>query len=156
MALTIATRQKRGKLDALCFATAQGVGSLPQSHIPQADVLQWLKLGKQPSNGRRRFDVGRGAKNNKCIVDGHTQDVVDVFALVGDFQNVVLESLASTVFTNQFQIGHELHPHCDMPFTFASFTSSARNVEAEMRRPEAPGFGMGRVRQEGNVFRQRL
>ena len=93
-----------------------------------------------------------GGEKQQCIVDGHAQNVMDVFALIGDFQNVVLKSLAPAVFTNQFQIGHELHAYCDVSFTFTCFTSSSRNVEAEMRWFEAAGLGMGGVGQEGTYF----
>ena len=123
--LTIATGEKRSQFDALGLTAAEGVRTLPQCHIPQAHVLQRLQLGQKPPNGRWRFGVGRGGEKEQGIVDGHAQDLVDVFALVCDLKDVVLESLAPTVFTDQFQIGHELHAHCDIPFAFTRLATSS-------------------------------
>ena len=140
--LSVAAGEKCSKLDALRLTTAQGVRTLSQRHIAQAHVLKWLQLGQQPPNGRWRFDVRRRGEKEQCVVNGHVQDFVDVFALVGDLEDVVLEPLASTIFTDQFQVGHELHAHRDMPFAFTRFATSARDVETEMGWFETSGFGM--------------
>ena len=150
--LSVPPGEEGGELDALRFAAAERVGSLTEGDVAKADVLEGLEFGKKTANGGRRLPSFFRRKKQQGVIHGHAQDVVHVLALVGDLKDVVLEPLASAVLTNQLEVGHELHAHRHVAFSFARFATSARNVEAEVGGLEASCLGMGGVRQERADF----
>lgn len=85
-----------GELDTLCLTARKRRRGLPQGEVAQANLLEDAKL----------VDDGTlTLKELNRFVDGHIEDVVDVFALILDFEHIFLVAFAFASLTFQIQVG---------------------------------------------------
>ena len=66
------------------------------------------------------------------LVDGHLQQVVDVFATVFHIQHLLLEPLAVAGLALQGDVGHELHLNRDLSLSLALLATATLLVEREI------------------------
>src|ERR1700727_1598692 len=124
-----ALTEEGGQLDALCFATGEGIGGLTEFYIAQADVAQRFDLLE---------DVLLVLEKSKGFVDAHFQYIVDVLFAIGDLKDLVLESLTVAYFTREVNVGKELHFHHLFAFAFAGVAAAAVDVERKVFGLKAP------------------
>ena len=113
---------------ALVFAAREGRRRLSELYISQTYVLQRFQPLDNAAFGRA---VGF-TKEFDGLVDGHLENVVDIFAAVLYFEDFGFESLPVARFAHQSNVGHELHLYCDGAFALALLAASTRRVEREI------------------------
>ena len=97
-------RQMRGNLDPLRLAARQGGRRLPQSKVAEAAFVQHL----QPAQ-----DLWRTAEKGQRFANRQVEDLVNVPALVTNFQHLRLEALAVALIAGHEYVGQELHFDAD-------------------------------------------
>ena len=68
----------RGQLDALGFAAGECRGGLAETDVAQAYFVEDVELV---------YDFGMASEVDEGFLDGHVEDVVDIFALVLDVED---------------------------------------------------------------------
>ena len=88
-----------------------------------------------------------GTFDEECqrFAHGHFQNVVNIFAVVADFQDAGFEALAAALLADQLDIGEELHFDGDGAVALAGFAAAAGHVERKMAGGIAAALGVGRV-----------
>ncbi len=124
-----------GELDALGFSAGQRGGGLAEAEIAEADFVEDGELLKQ---------AGLANKEAERLLDGHLKDFVNVLALVLNLEDAGLVAGAVAVFTGEFNVGEELHFHCDGAVALAGVAAAAGDIEGEVAggEREAPGIGL--------------
>ena len=121
-----------GELDPLEFPPGEGCCRLAEFDIAQADIhkrgqfLQYLRMSGKEFEGF-----------------GHAQleDVIYVFAVVPDLENIALKSLSFAGFASQDYVGEKLHLHDLLTGALAFLTTSSGSVERKITGFEAHGLG---------------
>ena len=86
---------------------------------------------------------------DESFLDGHVEDVVDVFALVADVKNAGFVAGSVTFFAGEFDVGEELHLDGDGAVAFTDVAAAAGDVEGEVAGAEAAALGIGLRGEEG-------
>ena len=124
----------RGQLDALRFAAGERGGRLAEAQIAQADFVEHGEFFEQ---------AGLAGKEAQRLLHRHLQHLVDVLALVLDFENPGLVAGAVAVFAGQLDVGQELHFDGHGAVAFAGVAAAAGHVEGEMSGRERKALGLG-------------
>ncbi len=77
------------------------------------------------------------------FLDGHVEDVVDVFAFVADVEDGGFVACSVTFFAGELDVGEELHLDGDGAVAFADVAAAAGDVEGEVPWAEAAALGVG-------------
>ena len=80
------------------------------------------------------FEEGDG------IIHRHSQNIIDVLALILNLENFFLKSFAFAGVAFQVHICHKLHFYGNLSFSFAFLTASAIYIKRKMLRLIAPYF----------------
>jgi len=71
------------------------------------------------------------------------QNLVDILAVIADFQNAALEARAAAFLANEFDVREKLHFHGDRAVALTSFAAASRNIEGKMTGGVAAAFESG-------------
>ena len=126
--------QLRGQLHPLGLAAGELGGGLAQLHIGEAHVVKSLELV---------VDAGQIFKEGQGFVHGHIQHLVDVLALILDFQGLPVVALTLADLAGDVDVREEVHLDLDEAVSGAGLAPPAPHVEGEAARPVAPGLGVG-------------
>src|SRR3977135_1734838 len=99
------------EFDALRLAARQRGSRLAQTLLAEPPLAQ---------HAQTVYDPGHVAKENHCLAHGHRQHIVDVLAAITDIQDLLFEASALALFTDQLDIGEELHLDRDFAVTLAN------------------------------------
>ena len=113
-------RQVRGKLDTLGFSARKRGGRLTQPQITQTDFIQQLQA---------RDQTGCVMKESDGLAYRQLQHLVDIQAVIPDFQNAALETSALAFVAEQFDVGEELHVNGHRAVALAGLAPSTGHVE---------------------------
>src|SRR4051794_12974265 len=119
----------RGDLDALRLTTRERGRRLAETKVAETDFVQHL----EPAQYLRRT-----AEEGERFAHGEIQHLVDVPSAVVHFEHLRLEALPVALIARHEDVRQELHLDAHLPFALAGFAASARNVEGEVARREAP------------------
>ena len=131
--------EMRGQLQALGFAAGERGGGLAEAQITEADFVEHTQLGN---------DFGHVDEKGEGFANGHLQDIVNVFAVIADFQDTVFETLAAAFLADKFDVGEKLHLDRDGAIALAGFAAAAGNVEGEMACGISAALGIRRVSED--------
>src|ERR1700760_1786832 len=129
----------RGKLDPLRFASGQLSTGLPEREVPQADRDKWFKLVID-----RRYIP----EEPSGFINGHFQDVRDVFTSVSDLQSFAIVSCPSADLAFNINVGQEVHLDFDHAVSLAILASAALQVETESSAVVATDAGSRQLTEE--------
>ena len=110
------------ELDPLRFASRQRAGRLPEGEIAKADFLHGGQLV-----GHR----GDSAEKGERFVDGHVENVGDIFSFVGDFQRFAVVAASVADVAGDEDIGEKMHFDFERAVALAVLAASAFDIEAE-------------------------
>ena len=116
------------QFDALALTTGERATALAELDISDTDILERFESFDYLS----AFGVLR--EELDCLVNGHTEDVVDGLVAVVHVQDILFEAFAMTLFAFEYEICHELHLDSDGTFPLTSLATSTGGVEREMSR----------------------
>lgn len=108
------------KLDPLEFSSGEGRGRLSEFDVAQADIdkrgqfLQYFRMSGKEFEG---------------FGHAHLEDVIYVFAIVSDLENIALKSLSFAGFAGQDHVGQKLHLHDLLTGALAFLTASSGRIE---------------------------
>ena len=122
------------KLDPLSLTTGELCAGLTEFHIAKSNIIESLDLA---------LDGLYILKELKCLFYSHIKDIVDILALISDFQSLVVVSLTSADFTWYINVRKEVHLDLDDTVSSAGFTASALDVEGESSLLVTPCLGVG-------------
>lgn len=105
--------------------------------IPEPDITEQL---------RRCGDFRKIAEQLQAFLNRHIEQIGDRIPLVGDLQNLGLESRPAAGGASHFQLRQKMHVHRHDPEPLARFTAPARCVEGEVLRGQLAAL---RFRQSG-------
>src|SRR3974390_363585 len=143
-ALVLRAREMRGQFQALGFASGERRGRLTKAKIAEANFIEHAQLGS---------NLGNVDKEGQGLANRHSEDIVNILAMVANLEDAALETLPSALFADQFDIGQELHFDGDGPIALTGFAAATRHVEGEMAGGEATALGVGSV---GENFADRV
>ena len=126
-----ASEQFRGKFHPLAFPTRKCHGRLAEADIAQTHVNQRLELGR---------DLRHAAEEFIGLAYRHIQYIVDVPALVADFQRVFLVAAAAAFFAYGIDRRQEVHLYDLDSGALAFLAASSCDVEGETAGAEATDF----------------
>ena len=86
---------------------------------------------------------GASAKNLESFANRQVQNLVNVFALVVNFEHLRLVARAFALVADQLHVGEKLHFDGDGAVALAIFAASTGNVEGKMSGREAALLGFG-------------
>ena len=92
---------------------------------------------------------GMAGEVDEGLLDGHVEDVVDVFVLVLDVEDGGFVTGSVAFFAGQLDVGEELHLDGDGAVAFADVAAAAGDVEGEVAGAEAFALGVGLRGEEG-------
>src|SRR5690606_30157946 len=72
------------------------------------------------------------SKKSNGVINGHRENVINIFTLKSYFQHLFFETFAITGIAEQMYICHKLHLDGNFTFAFTGFATAAINVETEM------------------------
>ncbi len=116
------------QLHALRLAAAQRRRTLSEAHIPQSNLIQHRKLID---------DLRMTCKINQRFTHCHTENFVDVLALVLHLKNGRFVTRSVAFLARQFHVREKLHLDRNRSIAFAHIATSTRNVERERSSCEA-------------------
>ncbi len=128
-----------GQFQPLRFAARHGSERLAQMEVIESDIGQRL----QTPHGVRLI-----GKKLECFVDRHPEDVMDGFAVPGDFQNLGAETGSVALRTGDVDVREKLHLDLLETLAITGRTTPIRHVEGELRRCVATQLRQGRLRKE--------
>ena len=128
----IALRQFPGELDTLSLAAGEGGGRLPEADVGQAHIHQCLQFVG---------DAGNGGEELVGVLHGHFQHLMDVLALVADFEGLPVVALALADVAGHIDIRQKVHLHLGDSIPLTGFAAPALDVEGETPGLVAPGAG---------------
>ena len=104
--------------------------------VAQADLLQCLQFIQNTGN------VGEKLTR---VIDGHVEDVGNIFALVFDFQRFPVVARTVTNLTGYVHIGQEIHFNADNAIAVAGLAAAAFNIKAKAAGLIAAHLRFGRL-----------
>ncbi len=128
------------EFDALGFAAGEGGRGLAELEVAEAGVGHELERGG---------DAGLGVEEGGGFIDGHGEDVADVFVAEGDFERGGVVALAIAGFAMDPGGGQEIHFEFHAAVAFAIRAAAAFGVEGEAGGVEAAHAGLGELGEEG-------
>ncbi len=120
-----AFREFTGELDPLGLAAGEGVRRLAETDVAEADVIERIHDGAE---------LGDFCEKGAAFLNGHGEDVGDIFSAIADFERLAIIALALTSFTGNPDVREEVHVDPDRAATHAFLTAAAFDIEAEAAR----------------------
>ena len=111
-----------GELDTLVLTAREGRRTLPQLHIAEPYILQWLEAAHHLGGSMLGEELDG-------LVDSHLEHVVYILVMISHKQRVVLKAFAMTCFALEHKVGHKLHLHRNGSLTLTLFTSATLAIE---------------------------
>ena len=93
---------------------------MAEPQIAQADLIEYLQL---------LGDLRNIGEEQQGFADGHVEHLIDVLALVENFEDAALVSRAFAFFADQFDVGEKLHLDGNGSIALADFAAAAGNIE---------------------------
>src|SRR5690606_22816163 len=132
MIVFIFPSEKRSQFYTLSFTAGKCTRRLAESDISKTHIDE-------------RFDLFNnltfGLKEIHCFFDAEIQDVIDIFSIVGDFEDLLFKARSVTFIAFELHVCEKLHFDHNLSFPFTGLTTSAFNIEREMFRPVATDLG---------------
>ncbi len=132
------------ELEALGFATAEGIERLTETQIAETRLAQQAH-GFHDTSGAFRFHA---AEELRGIIHGHAQDLMDVLSLETETQRVRLVAPAFALRAGHVEIAQELHLDLFVAISPAALAATVTAVEAEKSRRESFGARVLRFHEE--------
>ena len=124
-----------GELESLTLTAGERRRRLPQMDVPQPHIAQHLQP-LQDGGDLLSLLRERGEEVDR-LLDGHLEEVVDILVVEGHLEDVVLETLAVALLTEEPHVSHKLHLHGDIALALTIFAPTALAIEGEVSRSEA-------------------
>lgn len=134
-AARVALRKFARQLDALALAARQRGAGLAEGQIAQSHFLNGAEF---------LVDVGNVFEKLNGHIDRHVQHVVDILALVFDFERLAVVTVSAARLAAHVNVGQEVHLDGLHARAAALLAAAALDVEREAARLEAPDLGVGR------------
>ena len=109
-----------GEFQTLGFTAGQRIDGLAQADVAETDIRQRLQ---------RHDDFWMIPEKIKRLIDGQVQNIVYVFALIGDFQYGFFKALALAIRAGDIDIGKKLHFNLFESVSLAGFTAPVGDIE---------------------------
>src|SRR4030095_9588990 len=119
------SRHVRSQLQALRLPARQRCERLAYAHILQAHGAQRMK---------RIGNVFAVLEEFECVGDGEIQNLANIFAAIGYFQDLLAEAAAMTFGTRGVNVGEKLHLDFFKALAAAGLAAAALDVEGKRRR----------------------
>ena len=129
------------QLNPLRLAARELRGRLSELDIAQPDIVEGLDLTP---------DAGYIFKKYHRLLDGHFQNVGDIFPFIADLQCLAVVALSVAHFAGHIYIGEEMHLDLDDAVARAGLTASALHVERKTSLGIAAGAGVLGPREKGS------
>lgn len=123
-----------GELEALGFASGEGVSGLPESEVTEAELIHGVE---------QAVELGDGAEVSFCLCHRHGEGVGDGFAFVGDFEGFAIETFAEAGGALDPCVGQEVHFNFEFAVSLAALAAATFCVKGEA------GFGVATLFGEG-------
>src|SRR6516162_2386420 len=117
--------QFRRQLDSLSFTAAQSRGRLAEADVAETDFRkgqEWI------------IDLRNGAKEGDRLIDGHVEDIGDIFPFIRDFQGLAIVPAAIASLASDIDGRQEVHLDFEQAVSLAFFASATFDIETEPAR----------------------
>src|SRR5262249_31127007 len=112
---------------------------LAEAQIAQTDLVEDLQF---------RSDSRNVNEEGERFADSHLQDVVNVLAVIMDFEDAAFVTRAAAFFADKFDIGEKLHLHGDGAVALTSLAAAAGDIERKVTGGVAAALGVRRIRKD--------
>ena len=128
----VSFRKLARKLGTLRLAPRQCSSTLPKRDIGKTDVCKRIELA---------FDRRHGVEKYRCILDRHTQHLMNVFAFIANLERLPVVTFTLTPVARNVNIREEVHLHLYQAIAMTGLAAAAAHVERK-----APGIVAARPR----------
>ena len=129
-----AARKLGRKLDALRLAAGKRRCRLTDFDIAETDIVEGLQFALYLRYAREEL---------KPLFNGHFEHIIDIFALVFDFECFAVVSCALADVAGHIDIGEEVHLYLHYSVALARLAASAFDIERESVCFVSPRFCLG-------------
>ena len=129
--------QELGQFHPLALSPAQTAAALPQLHIPQPHIIQYLQfLGNLFG-----ITLLLGPKECNGLLHTHIQHLIYALSLILHLQHSRFETLSSTLLACHLNVSHKLHRDSYKSLSQALRTTPSIYIEREMGMPKPVHLG---------------